>query len=56
VAASITLTVEPSPRNRPRLLRRIAAAFAVFSPRSWCSLAGSPLPELREVGKEWRLS
>ena len=49
----ITAYVDPSPR--PSLLRRIATALAVFSPRTWCSLTGSPLPELREVGHEWRL-
>ena len=48
--------VDPSPRHRPGLLRRIAAAFTVLSPRHWCSLSDSPLPELREVGQEWRLT
>jgi hypothetical protein len=38
----------------PTLLRRIAAAFAVLSLRPLCSLVDSPLPELREVGNEWR--
>jgi len=46
--------VQATPPSRPTLLRRIAAAFGVFSPRNWCSLADSPLPELREVGHEWR--
>jgi hypothetical protein len=46
--------VQASPPKRPTLLRRIASAFAILSPRTWCSLAGSPLPELREVGHEWR--
>ena len=46
--------VDPSPPHRPSILRRIAAAFALFSPRGWCSLCDSPLPELREVGHEWQ--
>jgi hypothetical protein len=52
----ITTFVDPSPRHKPSLLRRVAATLGVLSPRHWCSLAGSPLPELREVGKEWRLN
>jgi hypothetical protein len=55
-AMSITALVEPSPPSNRSLLRRIAAAFAVFSPRHWCSLAHSPMPELREVEREWRVS
>jgi hypothetical protein len=51
----ITAFVDPSPRHKPSLLRRFAAALGVLSPRHWCSLTGSPLPELREVGHEWRL-
>jgi hypothetical protein len=52
----ITAFMDPSPRHKPSLLRRVAAALGVLSPRTWCSLTGSPLPELREVGKEWRLN
>jgi hypothetical protein len=48
------LNVQSSPMKRPTLLRRIAAAFAVLSPRPLYSLVDSPLPELREVGHEWR--
>ena len=48
--------VQPAPLKRPTLLRRIAAALAILSPRPLCSLVDSPLPELREVGHEWRAS
>ena len=48
--------VQPAPLKRPTLLRRIAAALAILSPRPLCSLIDSPLPELREVGHEWRAS
>ena len=51
-----TSYVQPAPLKRPTLLRRIAAAFAILSPRPLCSLIDSPLPELREVGHEWRAS
>jgi hypothetical protein len=46
--------VELHPLKRPSLLRRIASAFSILSPRTLCSLVDSPLPELREVGHEWR--
>jgi hypothetical protein len=48
--------VELDPLKRPSLLRRIASAFSILSPRMLCSLVDSPLPELREVGHEWRAS
>jgi hypothetical protein len=48
--------VQAPPFKRPTLLRRIAAAFAILSPRPMFSLVDSPLPELREVGREWRTS
>ena len=47
--------VQPAPLKRPTLLRRIASALAILSPRPLCTLVDSPLPELREVGAEWRL-
>ena len=46
--------VQPAPLKRPTLLRLIAATFSLLSPRTLCSLVDSPLPELREVGAEWR--
>jgi hypothetical protein len=46
--------VHSTPLKRPTLLRRIAAAFSILSPRPLYSLVDSPLPELREVGHEWR--
>ena len=52
----ITAFVDPSPSPKPSLLRRVTAALGILSPRQWCSLSASPLPELREVGQEWRLS
>ena len=48
--------VQPSPLKRPNILRRIASAFAILSPRPLCTLIDSPLPELREVGHEWGAS
>jgi hypothetical protein len=46
--------VDPSsPRPKPSMWRRFAAALGILSPRAWCSLVDSPLPELREVGQEW---
>ena len=47
--------MDASPLKKRTLLRRIAAVFAILSPRALCSLDDSPLPELREVGHEWRL-
>jgi hypothetical protein len=49
--------VQASPPKRaagPTVLRRIAAALSVLSLRPLYSLVDSPLPELREVGQEWR--
>jgi hypothetical protein len=36
------------------LLRRIASAFASFARYAGGSLVNHPLPEVREVGNEWR--
>jgi hypothetical protein len=44
------------PPAEPTVLRRIAAALAILSLRPLYSLVDSPLPELREVGQEWRAS
>jgi hypothetical protein len=52
----ISAFVDPSHTPKPSLLRRLAAALGVLSPRPWCSLVDSPLPELREVGNEWGAS
>jgi hypothetical protein len=54
--ASPVKTPLKTPLQGPTLLRRIFAALAVLSPRPLCSLVDSPLPELREVGHEWRAS
>ena len=48
--------MQASPAKKQTLLRRLASGLAVLSPRAWCSLVVSPLPELREVGHEWRTS
>jgi hypothetical protein len=32
----------------------VAAAIAALVRRSGCSIDHSPLPEIREVGREWR--
>ena len=36
------------------VLRRIAAAFASFARYAGGSLVDHPLPEVREIGNEWR--
>jgi hypothetical protein len=36
-------------------LGRIAAAIAALARHTGCTLRHSPLPEVREVGDEWRL-
>jgi hypothetical protein len=36
------------------LLRRIASAFASFARYAGGSLVNHPLPEVREIGNEWR--
>jgi hypothetical protein len=46
--------VHASPLKRPTLLRRIAGAFSILNLRPLYSLVDSHLPELREVGHEWR--
>ena len=38
------------------LLGRIAAAFAAVTRYAGCTLRHNPLPEIREVGHEWRAS
>ena len=38
--------MQPTSLKRPTLLRRIAAALTILSPRPLCSLVDSPLPEL----------
>jgi hypothetical protein len=38
----------------PGLLARIASAFAAFARYAGGSLHDHPLPEVREVGAEWR--
>ncbi len=37
-------------------LDRIAAAFGVLARYAGCSFVHHPLPEVREVGNEWRVS
>jgi len=46
--------VHATPLKRPTLLRRIAGAFSILNLRPLYSLVDSHLPELREVGHEWR--
>jgi len=46
--------VPATPPKKAGPLRLLAAALAALSPRMWCSLCHSPMPELREVGHEWR--
>ena len=47
--------VSATPPKKPGALRVLAVALATL-PRMWCSLRHSPMPELREVGHEWRTS
>jgi len=37
-------------------LDRVATAFAVLARYAGCSFVHHPLPEVREVGNEWRVS
>jgi hypothetical protein len=37
-------------------LDRLAAAFAVLARYAGCSFVHHPLPEVREVGNEWRVN
>jgi hypothetical protein len=34
--------------------RSVGAAIAALARRTGCSIEQSPLPEIREVGREWR--
>jgi hypothetical protein len=43
------------PHTPVGFLGRIAAAFAALARHTGCTLRHSPLPEVREVGDEWRL-
>ncbi len=43
----------PTPRG---FLGRIGAALAAFTRYTGCTLRHNPLPEIREVGAEWRAS
>ena len=43
----------PTPR---RFLARIAAALTAITRYAGCTLQHHPLPEVREVGHEWRTS
>ena len=39
---------------RSGFLGRIAAALAALTRYTGCTLEHNPLPEIREVGQEWR--
>ena len=50
-----TQTMDQGPPTPRGFLGRIAAALAALTRYAGCSLRHNPLPEIREVGHEWRL-
>jgi hypothetical protein len=43
-------------RRKGSVIATIVAALVRAAERAGCSLRKHPMPELREVGREWRLS
>jgi hypothetical protein len=56
VAGLDTPDMNPGLPTRSGFLGRIAAALSALTRYAGCTLQHNPLPEIREVGHEWRAS